>query len=73
MDRDCSSPSDRRRESYYFPGDSDLFSIPKDGGEPTSVVSIEGRIGAYALSPDGNRVAFVGIRWRETPNVRTAA
>ncbi len=57
--------SDRRRESYYFSGDSDLYSIGKEGvkegGEPTRVVSIEGRIGAYALSPDGKRVAFVGI------------
>jgi dipeptidyl aminopeptidase/acylaminoacyl peptidase len=53
--------ADRRREAYYFPGDSDLFSIPKEGGEPTRVVSIEGRIGAYALSTDGQRVAFVGI------------
>ena len=53
--------ADRRREPYYFPGDSDLFSIPKEGGEPTRVVSIDGRIGAYALSTDGQRVAFVGI------------
>ena len=52
--------SDRRRESYYFPDDSDLYSVPKEGGEPTRVASIEGRIGAYALSPDGKRVAFVG-------------
>ena len=52
--------ADRRRESYYLPGDSDLFSVAKEGGEPTRVVSIEGRIGAYALSPDGKRVAFVG-------------
>ncbi len=52
--------SDRRRESYYFSADSDLYSMAKDGGEPTRVVSIDGRIGAYALSPDGKRVAFVG-------------
>jgi dipeptidyl aminopeptidase/acylaminoacyl peptidase len=52
--------SDRRRESYYLPADSDLYSIAKEGGEPSRVTSIDGRIGAYALSPDGTHVAFVG-------------
>jgi dipeptidyl aminopeptidase/acylaminoacyl peptidase len=52
--------SDRRRESYYHPRDSDLFAVPKDGGEPSLVASIDGTIGAYALSPDGSRAAFVG-------------
>jgi dipeptidyl aminopeptidase/acylaminoacyl peptidase len=52
--------SDRRRESYYYADDSDLYEVPKDGGEPARIVSIEGTIGAYALSSDGKRVAFVG-------------
>jgi Tol biopolymer transport system component len=52
--------SDRRRESYYFPRDSDLYSVPAGGGEAAKVVSIEGGIGAYAPSPDGKRIAFVG-------------
>ena len=52
--------SDRRRESYYYARDSDLYSIARDGGEPARVASIDGTIGAYALSPDGKRVAFVG-------------
>jgi dipeptidyl aminopeptidase/acylaminoacyl peptidase len=52
--------SDRRRESYYYPRDSDLFAIPRDGGEPSLVASIDGTISAYALSPDGKRIAFVG-------------
>jgi dipeptidyl aminopeptidase/acylaminoacyl peptidase len=52
--------SDRRREPYYFPRDSDLYSIAKDGGEPARVASIDGSIGAYALSPDARRLAFVG-------------
>ena len=52
--------SDRRRESYYLSSDSDLYAVARDGGEPTRVASIDGRIGAYALSSDGNRVAFVG-------------
>ena len=42
------------------PNDSDLYAVSQDGGEPTQVASIEGSIGAYALSPDGKRIAFVG-------------
>ena len=53
--------SDRRRESYYLSGDVDLYSVPRDGGEPTRALSIDGRILSYSLSPDGKRVAFVGF------------
>jgi dipeptidyl aminopeptidase/acylaminoacyl peptidase len=52
--------SDRRRESYYYPRDSDLYAVPAAGGEPERIVSIEGGIGPYAWSPDGKRLAFVG-------------
>jgi len=52
--------SDRRRESYYHPRDSNLFAVAKDGGEPSLIASIDGTIGAYAVSPDGSRAAFVG-------------
>jgi dipeptidyl aminopeptidase/acylaminoacyl peptidase len=52
--------SDRRREPYYYSRDSDLFSVAKDGGEPTRVASIEGIIGGYAVSSDTKRIAFVG-------------
>jgi dipeptidyl aminopeptidase/acylaminoacyl peptidase len=52
--------SDRRRESYYYPFDSDLFAVSKDGGEPTRIASIDGGIGAFAPSPDGKRMAFFG-------------
>jgi dipeptidyl aminopeptidase/acylaminoacyl peptidase len=52
--------SDRRRESYYFSRDSDLYSVAKDGGEPARLASIDGSIGAYDVSPDGKRLAFVG-------------
>ena len=69
MDRACSSPpivgesrTTSRRQRPVLD--------PEEGGEPTRVVSIEGRIGAYALSTDGKRVAFVGIP-AETPSVRT--
>jgi dipeptidyl aminopeptidase/acylaminoacyl peptidase len=52
--------SDRRRESYYEPSDSDLYSVSKDGGEPSRAMSIDGTIGAYTLSGDGKRIAFIG-------------
>jgi len=52
--------SDRRREPYYFGSDSDIYAVSKDGGEPVQLVSIEGTIGAYAVSPDGKRIAFDG-------------
>jgi dipeptidyl aminopeptidase/acylaminoacyl peptidase len=53
--------SDRRRESYYYPHDSDIYAVPKDGGEPQAIVNIDGSIGAYSPSPDGKRIAFVGM------------
>jgi len=52
--------SDRRRESYYFAHDSDLYEVPRAGGEPVRLASIDGSIGAFALTADGRRIAFVG-------------
>ena len=52
--------SDRRRESYYYPRDSDLYAVSKTGGEPRRVASIDGVIGDYAFSHDGKRLAFIG-------------
>ena len=52
--------SDRRREAYYYPDDSDLWAVSKNGGEPKRVASIEGSIGAFTPSADGKRLAFVG-------------
>ena len=52
--------ADRRPEPYYLPGDSDLHAISRDGGEPMRIASIDGRIGAYAVAPDGKRIAFLG-------------
>jgi dipeptidyl aminopeptidase/acylaminoacyl peptidase len=52
--------ADRRKEPYYEPFDSDLYAVAQDGGEPTRLASIDGVIGAYAPSPDGKRLAFVG-------------
>jgi dipeptidyl aminopeptidase/acylaminoacyl peptidase len=52
--------SDRRKESYYYPNDSDLYAVPAGGGDPLKLISIEGSIGAYTPSADGRRIAFVG-------------
>ena len=52
--------SNRAREPYYLPSDSDLYAVEKDGGEPSRIASIDGTIRAYAPSPDGKRIAFVG-------------
>ncbi len=51
--------SDRRPRAYSLQDDADIYSVGKDGGEPRRVVSIDGRIGAFTVSPDGRRVAFV--------------
>ena len=53
--------SDRVPESYFNLPDSDLYRVPASGGDIARVASIDGGIGAFALSPDGRRVAFVGI------------
>jgi dipeptidyl aminopeptidase/acylaminoacyl peptidase len=52
--------SNRVKEPYYFPNDSDLYSVAVTGGEPTRVASIDGTIGDFAFAPDGKRIAFVG-------------
>lgn len=53
--------SNRVKEGYYVPQDSDLYSVPAAGGEIRKVVSIDGPIGDFAFSPDGKRIAFVGV------------
>src|SRR3954454_2126870 len=52
--------SDRVAESYFNAGDSDLYRVPAAGGALARVASIDGQIGAFALAPDGKRIAFVG-------------
>ncbi len=55
--------SNREKEPYYQRPDSDIYSVPAAGGEPRRVVSIDGQIGDFAFSPDGQRIALRG-----TPN-----
>jgi dipeptidyl aminopeptidase/acylaminoacyl peptidase len=54
--------ANRVAESYYEPGDSDLYRVSATAKDtaPTRMVSIEGTIGAIELSPDGKSVAFGG-------------
>ena len=52
--------SNRRREAYYYPRDTDLYAVAREGGEPTRLVSIDGTIGPYTPASDGKRIAFVG-------------
>src|SRR4029453_7915142 len=52
--------SNRQRDAYYQPADSDLYAVSKEGGEPARIATIDGNIGAYAIAPDGKRIAFVG-------------
>jgi dipeptidyl aminopeptidase/acylaminoacyl peptidase len=52
--------SDREKEPYYQPDDSDLYAVSAGGGQPKRVASIDGVIGAFAFSADGRRIAFRG-------------
>jgi dipeptidyl aminopeptidase/acylaminoacyl peptidase len=53
--------STREDEPYYSPAKVELFSVPAAGGDPSKVVSLNGAITAVRPSPDGRRLAFVGI------------
>ncbi|HKV08596.1 MAG TPA: S9 family peptidase, partial [Thermoanaerobaculia bacterium] len=52
--------SNRVKEPYYVAPDADLYSVAAGGGEIRRVVSIDGGIEDFSLSPDGKRIAFVG-------------
>jgi dipeptidyl aminopeptidase/acylaminoacyl peptidase len=48
-------------EPYYEENDRELFSVGVSGGPLTKVAAIEGGIGNISVSPDGKRIAFVGV------------
>ncbi|MEP6767738.1 MAG: S9 family peptidase [Acidobacteriota bacterium] len=52
--------SDRVDEPYYEPSDSNLYAVPAGGGALETVIDIAGPVREAAISPDGNRWAFVG-------------
>jgi dipeptidyl aminopeptidase/acylaminoacyl peptidase len=53
--------SDRRKESYYLSRDTDLYAVPRDGGDPSVVASIDGSIASYSEAPAGGALALVGV------------
>ncbi|MEO8189006.1 MAG: S9 family peptidase [Acidobacteriota bacterium] len=52
--------SERVDEPYYEPSDSNLYSVPAEGGALETVIDIAGPVRAASLSPDGRRWAFFG-------------
>src|SRR2546422_8495300 len=53
--------SHRVRESYYYPPDNNVYSVPAGGGGALdTVVDINGPVFGPALAPDGKTVAFRG-------------
>ena len=52
--------SNRVEEPYYYPQDSNLYSVPAGGGELATVIDIDGPVFRPAASPDGSRFAFSG-------------
>ncbi len=52
--------SDRVAESYYYPPDNNVYSVPPAGGTLDTIVNIDGPVFGPALAPDGQAVAFRG-------------
>ena len=52
--------SRRVREPYYEPDASEIYVVDAAGGEITKIAGIGGPVGQLAVSPDGERLAFVG-------------
>jgi dipeptidyl aminopeptidase/acylaminoacyl peptidase len=59
--------SNRTKDASYAPPDTDLYSVPREGGDLRLEMSIEGPIADYAVSPDGKRVAFAGYENPKAP------
>ncbi|HEU4387475.1 MAG TPA: S9 family peptidase [Blastocatellia bacterium] len=53
--------SNRVDEPYYYPADSNAYSVEPAGGEPRTLIDIDGPVGDLAPSPDGGRFAFSGF------------
>ena len=52
--------SERTREPYYDPPQSEIFAVSTTGGSVTKIAATGGPVGNLALSPDGTHLAFVG-------------
>ena len=53
--------SDRVLEPYYNPPNSDMYSVPAQGGEIEKVIDIDGPVDGTVRSPDGKSFAFAGF------------
>lgn len=53
--------ADRVKEPYYEAPDNDVYAVPAQGGEVRRIVSIDGPINDFAVSPDGRRMALLGF------------
>jgi dipeptidyl aminopeptidase/acylaminoacyl peptidase len=52
--------SNHRDEPYYELPSTDIFTVSVTGGEPSKFTTIDMGAGAFALSPDGKQLAFIG-------------
>jgi dipeptidyl aminopeptidase/acylaminoacyl peptidase len=52
--------SDRMDEPYYELPSTTIYSVTVTGGEPAKITSFDMDAGAFAVSPDGKRFAFIG-------------
>lgn len=52
--------SNRTVEPYYTSPKSEIYSIAPDGSDEKKMLSFEGGMRDYTISPDGKRVAFAG-------------
>jgi dipeptidyl aminopeptidase/acylaminoacyl peptidase len=53
--------SNRVDEPYYYPADSNAYSVPAAGGEPQVLIDVDGPVNDPTPSPDGGRFAFTGF------------
>ena len=49
-------------EPYYELPQTDIYSVPANGGEIRKIAAIPMGIGSMSLSPDGKQIAFVGSK-----------
>jgi dipeptidyl aminopeptidase/acylaminoacyl peptidase len=52
--------SDRMDEPYYDLPSTTIYSVAVTGGEPAKITSFNMEAGAFSVSPDGKRFAFIG-------------
>ena len=51
------SPTPRIDDSYMF---KQIYAVPASGGDPRRIVETPGKLGEMEVSPDGNKLAFLG-------------